>query len=291
MGEILEQFTWWSALDIIIVSFVIYQIMMLVRGTRAGQMLIGMMVIIILYIASSIFPLTTLHWTMSRFYSSFIFIIIVLFQDDIRSVLSRIGKKSFLNTGEIISTGRILDELTRAATSLAQSSTGALIVLERNIILSRYVDIGITLDAKISKEILLATFHTSSPIHDGAVIIQKGRIAAAGCFLPLTKDEDVNANLGTRHRAALGISQETDAIVILVSEEDSSVSIAIDGRFNDNLDAKTLRKQLQKYLVQDNPEADQQKPMPGKRKNDSILSKVIYKASKALDKIPKKRSR
>lgn len=280
----MEQFTWWSAIDILIVSFVVYNIIMLVKGTRAGQMLIGMAVIIVTYVAASIFPLTTLHWTMNRFYSSFIFIIIVLFQDDIRLVLSRIGKKSFISTGEVISTGRILDELTRAASSLASSSTGALIVLERNIILSRYVDIGILVDAKISKEILVSIFHTSSPIHDGAVIIQKGRLSAAGCFLPLTKDEDIDPNMGTRHRAALGISQETDAVVILVSEEDSSVSLAVDGKFINHLSSKKLRKQLQTYLVEEDSDEAVQKQKFGRRNNDSIMAKIYGKIIKLLDK-------
>ncbi|MCX6124926.1 MAG: DNA integrity scanning protein DisA nucleotide-binding domain protein [Proteobacteria bacterium] len=135
--------------------------------------------------------------------------------------------------------------------NLADKRIGALIVLERDILLSRYVEIGIHVDAKVSKEILLAIFHPSSPVHDGAVIIQKGRIASAGCFLPLTRDEDIDLNLGTRHRAAIGISQETDALVIVVSEEGASMALVERGRISRKADAKSLKNDLLRILIPD----------------------------------------
>ena len=208
------------------------------------------MIVIATFLLSSIVPLTTLNWVMNKFYSSFIIIIIILFQDDIRHVLSRMGKKSFIQGSDNLSSSQILDEITRAAAALATKRIGALIVLERNIILSRYVEVGTLLDARVSKELLLSLFHPSSPVHDGAAIIQRGRISAAGCFLPLTRDENLDPNWGTRHRAAIGISQETDAIVVLVSEEGASISLVVDGKVSRRMDPKDLRKSLTELLAE-----------------------------------------
>lgn len=251
MLEIFDQFSIWAALDILLIAFIIYHILLLIRGTRAAQMLTGILIVIAAYLLSSIVPLTTLNWVMNKFYSSFIIIIIILFQDDIRHVLSRMGKKSFIPGSDNLSSSQILDEITRAAAALAAKRVGALIVLERNIILARYVEVGTLLDARVSKEIIMAIFHPSSPIHDGAAIIQRGRISAAGCFLPLTRDENLDPNWGTRHRAAIGISQETDAIVVLVSEEGASISLVVDGKVSRKMDPKDLRKSLNELLAED----------------------------------------
>ncbi len=249
MNELFEQFSGYAVVDILLMATIIYQLFMFIRGTRAAQMVTGMLLIVgAVYAFAQLYPLTTFNWMMSKFYSSFIIILVILFQEDIRMMLSRMGKKSFLATNEPFSSKQILDEVTRAAAALASKRIGALIVLERNIILSRYVDIGILLDARVSKEILVSVFHPSSPIHDGAVIIQQGRLAAAGCFLPLTRDEDLDPNLGTRHRAAIGISQVTDALVVLVSEEAGSVALVVDGQVSRGLDVKELRKALRNLL-------------------------------------------
>ena len=186
---------------------------------------------------------------MNKFYSSFIIILIIIFQDDIRHVLSTMGRRKIFVGDDKSSSHQIIDEISRAAAALAAKRIGALIVVERGIILSRYVDIGVPLEARVSKEILLAIFHPSSPIHDGAVILQSGRIAAAGCFLPLTRDEHVDPNLGTRHRAAIGISEETDALVVVVSEEGASMAIVEDGVITRKPDSKTLREELTRRLV------------------------------------------
>lgn len=250
MFEILDQFGFWATIDIVIIAFIIYHILLLIRGTRAAQMLTGILIVVAAFLLSSIVPLTTLNWVMNKFYSSFIIIIIILFQDDIRHVLSRMGKKSFIPGTDNLSSGQILDEITRAAASLATKRIGALIVLERNIILSRYVEVGTLLDARVSKELLVSIFHPSSPVHDGAAIIQRGRISAAGCFLPLTRDENLDPNWGTRHRAAIGISQETDAIVVLVSEEGASISLVVEGRVSRKMDPKDLRRSLNDLLAE-----------------------------------------
>lgn len=252
MAELFQKLETWALIDIAIIAFIIYRLLLLIRGTRAMQMVLGILIMVgSAFLLSQVYPLTTVKWLMDKFYSSIIIIIVILFQEDIRRVLSRMGKKTVFPSGEQVSSKQILDELTRAAIALSSKKLGALIVVERNIILSRYVDIGILIEGRISKELLVSIFHTSSPIHDGAVIIQQGRVAAAGCFLPLTRDEDVDPNLGTRHRAAIGISQETDALVLAVSEENQAISLVVDGVVSRNLDPKELRRALRNLLSPD----------------------------------------
>jgi len=247
--ELFSQFSIWSLLDILVLAIIIYQILFQIRGTRAAQILTGMLLVVGLFIVSNIFPLTTVNWMMNKFYSSFIIILIIIFQDDIRHVLSTMGRKKIFTGQDTSSSLLILDEISRAASALAAKRIGALIVLERQIILSRYIDIGVQLDARVSKELIMSIFHPSSPIHDGSIIMQRGRLAAAGCFLPLTRDESIDPNLGTRHRAAIGISQETDALVIVVSEEGANVAIVEDGKILRKPDGKTLRDDLASRLL------------------------------------------
>ena len=250
MGEIIQKLGPWAFIDIIIIAVLVYNMLLLIRGTRAMQMVLGLMMMsAFAFVLSQFYPLSTLKWLMDKFYSSILIILVILFQEDIRRVLSRMGKKTVFPTGDNISSQQLLDEVNRAVTSLANKKIGALIVLERNILLNRYVDVGVLIDARISKELLVSIFYPESPIHDGAVIIQQGRIAAAGCFLPLTRDENVDPDLGTRHRAAIGISQETDAIVLVVSEERKAISLVIDGNVSRDLGAKELRKVLRNLLA------------------------------------------
>jgi len=249
MAELFEQFSFWSIIDILIIATILYNLLVLMRGTRAMQMISGLAIIFgTIFVFTQFYPLNTLKWMMNKLYPSFIVVLVVLFQDDIRRVLSGMGKKSFLASGENISSKALLDEITRAASALAAQRIGALITIERNIILSRYVEVGILLDARVSKELLQAIFHPTSPIHDGSIIIQQGRISAAGCFLPLTRNDDVDPNLGTRHRAAIGITQETDALVVLVSEEGASIALVVDGKVSRGLSPKELRKALRNLL-------------------------------------------
>ncbi|MDQ3232691.1 MAG: diadenylate cyclase CdaA [Pseudobdellovibrionaceae bacterium] len=257
MSELYNKLGHWALIDIAIIAMIIYRLLLLIRGTRAMQMVLGILMTIgFAFFISQVYPLTTLKWLMDKFYSSIIIIIVILFQEDIRRVLSRMGKKTVFPTQEQASSRQVLDDIARAATGLAGKKIGALIVIERNIILSRYVDIGVLIDGRISKELLVSIFHPTSPIHDGAVIIQQGRIAAAGCFLPLTRDEDVDPNFGTRHRAAIGISQETDALALAVSEETSTISLMVDGRVSRNLDGKELRRLLKDSLNTETEETE-----------------------------------
>jgi diadenylate cyclase len=265
MSELYNKLGHWALIDIAIIAMIIYRLLLLIRGTRAMQMVLGILMTIgFAFFISQVYPLTTLKWLMDKFYSSIIIIIVILFQEDIRRVLSRMGKKTVFPTQEQASSRQVLDEIARAATGLAGKKIGALIVIERNIILSRYVDIGVLLDARISKELLVSIFHPTSPIHDGAVIIQQGRVAAAGCFLPLTRDEDVDPNFGTRHRAAIGISQETDALALAVSEETSTISLMMDGKVSRNLDGKELRRLLKESL---NTEPEESSESPAHHRN------------------------
>ena len=273
MRELFQQLDPWALADIGIISVLIYQLLLLIKGTRAMQMVLGILILLgAAFLFGQVYPLTTFKWLMDRFYSSILIILVILFQDDIRRVLSRMGKKPLMGSTGTVSSRQILDEITRAATALAQKKIGALIVIERNIILSRYIDVGILLDGRVSKELIVAVFHPTSPIHDGAIIVQQGRIAAAGCFLPLTRDDDVDPNLGTRHRAAIGISQETDALVVAVSEESSSISMIVDGSVSRNLDAKELRRALRSLLNENNSADDSAKRRRGS--NWNMLEKM-----------------
>jgi diadenylate cyclase len=272
MWELFQDFSFWSAFDVLLLSIIFYQILLLIRGTRAAQILTGMLVVVGLFIFSNVFPLTAVNWMMNKFYSSFIIILIIIFQDDIRHVLSTMGRRKIFGTQDTSASIQIIDEISRAAASLAAKRIGALIVIERSIILSRYVDVGVPLDSRISKEILMSIFHPSSPIHDGAIIIQQGRLAAAGCFLPLTRDEHLDPNLGTRHRAAIGISEETDALVVVVSEEGASMSLVEDGQLIRKADGKSLRDELISRLVVVTPESA---PVTFKDKTKLLFEKIF----------------
>ncbi|MFK7873115.1 MAG: diadenylate cyclase CdaA [Oligoflexales bacterium] len=250
---IIEQIDRWAILDILLIAILIYHVLLLIRGTRSAQILTGIGFVTLTFLLSSILPLTTLHWLINKFSSSLMLIIVILFQDDIRDALSRIGQKPLISGSETVSSNQLLDEITRVTLSLAAQKVGALIVLERNIILNRYVDIGVLVDARISRELLMAIFHPTSPIHDGAIIIQQGRVSAAGCFLPLTRDPNLGNHMGTRHRAAIGMSQETDAVVLLVSEETGEYSIVVDGTVFTKNSATELKKSLHRHLI-DEPE-------------------------------------
>jgi diadenylate cyclase len=270
MNETIEQFAWWSALDITLIAIGIYYILLLIKGTRAAQMLTGLLIIAGVFLVSSWLPLTTVSWVLNKFYSSIILILIIIFQDDVRHALRKIGRKSFFQGQDNLSSQHILDELSRAAAHLSKRRIGALLVIERSIILSRYIDIGTLIDGRISKELILAVFHPASPIHDGAVIIQRGRLAAAGCFLPLTRQENLLKNWGTRHRAAMGISQETDAVVLIVSEESGKVSLVEDGVFLPVPRIENLSNILSRILISE----DLSLKLAGRLKRKTLLEKI-----------------
>jgi len=249
LKDLLKDFSWWrDTLDIYIVSFVVYRLILLIKGTRAVQMLKGFAIILFFYFIAQELEFMTLHWILTNFLSSIILIIIVIFQHDIRRVLIRVGAVPFLSYSETVEETKLLEEVVKAASTLAKRKIGALIALERDTGLKTYVDIGTNLDAAVNKEIIQSIFLPNSPIHDGAIVIQEGRITAAGALFPLTSSYIFDKSLGTRHRAAIGLTEETDAVVIVVSEETGSMSLVEDGEILQDIDADEMKKELFKYF-------------------------------------------
>ncbi len=244
INHFFRDFRWQDIIDFAIMFYLSYRILLLIKGTRAVQMLTGLGMIIVAFLVSSKLELHTLHWLLNKFLSPIVLIFIILFQDDIRRALTHVGKNPFFSGLTAIEETQIIDELVKACISLAQKKIGALIAIERQMGLQNYIEVGHQIDSQVNAELITSIFLPYSPIHDGALILQKGRITAAGCFLPLTVDPTVKKTLGTRHRAALGLTEETDAVVIVVSEEIGEVSLVVGGKMRQGLDGPTLRKIL-----------------------------------------------
>lgn len=245
MGELLALFAqmrWQDIADILLVSFVVYQVILLVKGTRAMQMILGLGVVVVTLVVSQLLKLETINWILNSFLSSIILVIIILFQSDIRRALSRMGQGPFFATDTDLSP--TLEEIVRTAVSLASRMMGGLIVLERGVGLADFVETGTKLDARVSRELLVSLFQPPGPLHDGAIIIRGESIVAARCLLPLSTNPNLGRHLGTRHRAALGLSEESDAVCVVVSEERGRVSVAVDGKLTPDLDAAALRNLL-----------------------------------------------
>lgn len=249
MFELLHQFRWIDALDILIVAFAIYQIILALRGTRAFQMLLGLA---LLYLASRIslrIGLLTVNWALSNLLAVWFLLIIILFQPELRRALASVGRRgSLLRTFSRYQEAHMIDEVVRAVTSLAAKKIGAIIVLERDSRLSDTVDSGTALDALVSRRLLESIFYPYSPLHDGAVIISRDRVVAAACFLPLSINPELPGDLGTRHRAAVGVTEESDAISIVISEETGGISLVTGGQITRSMDAAALRQRLSELL-------------------------------------------
>lgn len=252
MGELLSQLTSSfrpsDLLDITIVAFLVYRVVLLIKGTRAMQMLTGLGILGIGFFISSTFELFTTHWVLSYFFDYLILIVIVLFQDDLRKALTHVGKNPFFSAASAEEERFMVDEIARAASQLAHDRVGALIVIERETGLKNFLDTGSRIEARVNAELLYSIFNVASPLHDGAVIITSGKIAAAGCFLPLSKDPNIDKRYGTRHRAALGITEDTDAIVVLVSEEAGEAHLVKNGRLMNDLSEEEISRSLSALL-------------------------------------------
>jgi diadenylate cyclase len=207
-------------------------------------MLMGLGVLLLASLLSAYFEIYTVDWLIQSFWAQIVIAIIILFQPEIRRALAQMGETKLFRTLTSAEELKSLEEIVRATIALANRNIGAIIAIERDTSLKDFVEVGTQLDAKVSKELLLSLFHPTSPIHDGAVVIKGNRIVAAGCFLPITMSPDISKNLGTRHRAALGLSEETDAVVLIVSEETGTVSMALNGKLETHLDMGTLRDML-----------------------------------------------
>jgi len=253
----LPEVTWIDLLDILIVGFIIYELLQFIRGTHAVQMALGGVVLVVFYWASQLFNLETVNWILRTFLPYVVFGIIVVFQAEIRKVLAHLGKTPLLGFSKQ-RTEEVIDEVVLASTTLAAQRTGAIIVVERDMGLRSYIETGIGLDALVTYDLLISIFNPGTPLHDGAVIIQGNRIAAAACFLPLTVNPELSRQLGSRHRAAIGLTEDTDAVVVVVSEETGTISLVYGGRIRRDFDGTSLKQALLDLLeVRETGGADQ----------------------------------
>ena len=251
LADLIQMFTWRDVLDIALVALVIYNLLLLIRGTRAVQIILGIIFISVAYYAAGATQLLTLQELLAKFLLVLPFAIIVLFQQEIRHALASFGRNPLWGLGAHRKVESTIKEVVLASTSMSDQKIGALMVIQRLEGLRNYIENGVTIDAQISYDLLINLFTPDTPLHDGAVIIQQDRIAAAACFLPLTLNPQLSKTFGSRHRAALGISEEADALAVVVSEETGSISLALNGELIQNLDSKTLRNSLYKYLITD----------------------------------------
>jgi diadenylate cyclase len=236
-----------SILDIVLVAILIYQFLVLVRGTRAAPMLVGVAALGLAFYFARLGELRTLNWLLSTLLPYVVFALIVVFQSEIRHALANLGSRiSLMRTSS--SVADVYDDIVLAANLFAQNQTGALIVIEREIGLRTYIESGVALDARLSYDLLATVFRPSAPLHDGAVIVQRDRIAAAAFFLPLSMNPVLSTQLGTRHRAAIGITEETDAVAVIISEETGTISVAVAGSIERELTVERLRERLSSLL-------------------------------------------
>ncbi|NPV73436.1 MAG: TIGR00159 family protein [Pelotomaculum sp.] len=241
-----------SAIDILIVAFVMYKLTLLIRGTRAVQLIKGLAVLVIATAVSSLFNLYTINWLLRQAMTALVVALPVVFQPELRRALEKLGRGKFLAhptlvPGEI-NWSKIIAEITRAAAVLAKNRTGALIVVERETGLVEHIDTGVKIDGILSAEFLVNIFIPKTPLHDGAVIIRGDRVAAAACFLPLSENPYLTSDLGTRHRAGIGITEHSDAVAIIISEETGTISLAVEGALTRNLDEAALQGRLIELL-------------------------------------------
>ncbi|MCC7538467.1 MAG: TIGR00159 family protein [Deltaproteobacteria bacterium] len=246
---IFNDFRWQDVLDILIVGFVVYRLLLLIQGTRAVSMLIGLIVLAVTYQGAQYLELYTVNWVLDSLGNVILILVVVVFQHDIRRMLTQVGTGPFFGRMQRLAQGQTIEEITRASVLLAGRRIGAIFVLQREVGLNEYVEGGTRLDAQITKELLLSIFLPASPLHDGAVVLHLGRVVAAGCLLPLTTNPNVSKTLGTRHRAAIGLTEETDAVAIVVSEEEGKISLVREGRITRDVDAGVLRSTLQQLVA------------------------------------------
>jgi len=243
-------FTVLDAIDILIVAFVIFKLIHAIRHTRAITLIKGLAVVVIAGVVAQAFGLRTVNWLLDQATTTVFVALPIVFYPELRRALEQLGQGTLFAkaaTADKADADLVINTVTQAAVRLSSRKVGALIVIERELGLQEYADTGIELDAALSEQLLINIFEPNSPLHDGAVIIRKRRIQAASCLLPLTETR-LDAQLGTRHRAAVGLSEQTDAVVVVVSEETGAISLAAGGRLSRYLTESRLREQLQAYL-------------------------------------------
>jgi diadenylate cyclase len=255
---IINHLRWQDLIDMILVWIVVYRILILIKKTGTIQMLSGLGVLAMAYISSIWMEFFTFNWILEKFFANLFVIVVILFQGEIRRALAQIGSNSFFSDVSAIQETHVIEEMVRAAYSMCQQGYGALLVIERDIMIDYHIEFGTEMDCKVSSEVLTSIFHPSSPVHDGAILIRGGKIHSAGNFLPLSKNAALDKNLGTRHRAAIGLTEETDAVVIIVSEENKTVGLVQGGHLTSNIEMGNLRRTLYelyglKYKGVENP--------------------------------------
>jgi diadenylate cyclase len=231
-------------LDILIVALIIYQLLQFIRGTHAVQIAVGTILLVVFYWVSQLLNLETVNWLLRTFLPYVVFGLIVIFQAEIRKGLAHLGKTPLLGAFGKERPEETVDEIVLAATTLASQHIGAIVVMEREMGLRSYIETGIGLDALLTYDLLISIFNPRTPLHDGAVVVQGKRIAAAACFLPLTVNPALSRTLGSRHRAAIGITEDTDAVAVVVSEETGTISLVAGGRIRREYDGPTLKDAL-----------------------------------------------
>ena len=233
-----------DTVDILIVAYLFYRLLLLIKGTRAAQMIMGLILLIIVSFIAQWANLHALNWILSSLKTVWVIAFVILFQPELRRGLTLLGQNRFLGYFFKIEESGTIGEIVKACSKLVEKGLGAIIVIEKDVGLKNFIETGTVVDARVTSELILTIFTPPSPLHDGAVIIEKNRIVAAGCILPLSQNPRIQKSLGTRHRAGLGLSEETDAIVIIISEETQSISLAVDGKLKRKLDINALRSEL-----------------------------------------------
>tara|TARA_B100001245_G_scaffold179841_1_gene138036 strand:+ start:1348 stop:2187 length:840 start_codon:yes stop_codon:yes gene_type:complete len=246
----LGQFGWNDLIEVTIITYLFYRLLLLLRRTQAMRMVWGLVVLGLFGMFANLVGFQTLDWLLSNVYAYIVIAIIVLFQNEIRRLLTQLGRTAYFRS---MRRGVIdpIDEIVTAAVGMGANHHGAIIVFEREMSLSQYAEGGIALDATASYDLCVSIFNPGAPLHDGAVIMRQGRVAAAACFLPLTRNPQLSRELGSRHRAAIGISEETDCVALVVSEETGKISIVFDGQLSRGLDAVALAERLRELLSLD----------------------------------------
>jgi len=230
--------------DVLIVSFLLYKLFTLMRGTRAVHMFFGLVILFILSVVAQWAHLMALNWIISSLKTVWVIAFVIIFQPELRRALASLGQHRFLSRFFTVEETGVLPEIIKSVSRLAEKGIGAIIVLEKDMGLKNYIETGTKIDARLTAELVETIFSPTSPLHDGAVIVQNDRVAAAGCILPLTQDQRLSVSLGTRHRAAIGLTEETDAVVIVISEETQAISYAQSGKLTRKIDINTLRAEL-----------------------------------------------
>ena len=299
MQGIWAQLVWaWQAwplrdvLDVLIVAVLIYELLRLVHGTRAVQMTVGLALVALLYELSNWLGLTTVQMLLRTATLYLGFAVIVLFQHEIRAALTHLGKNirlPMMRTKKRLNSfgDEWYDDVVLVATTLASEKTGALLVFERDVGLRQYIEGGIKLDARLTYDLLVTIFNTHTPLHDGAAIVSNSRVAAASCFLPLTQNPLVSRELGTRHRAAIGVTEDSDAFAVVVSEETGVISFVLDGELTRNLDGPKLRRMIQSAMEPWRTEAEtaaqEEEERERQRELDEVIASSRGKASRTQE--------